>query len=201
MYVKRYIDADPRHVELFMLQAETRALSLHRRANSHHAWFFIGILLCLFFAWITWDDSYEARNSPWYQDLRNKKTTVAVASAPKLNVQESIRTTLWKVSADFSNNVDVNFDGQTNCIDAAVRFYQYFPDKDLVCILLNYNPPKGMNHLFNGVFIDGAWRAIEPQAYYKNWTGNDFYMRVIWKDQYDSSLNKDVTQDYIKYVK
>jgi hypothetical protein len=31
-----------------------------------------------------------------------------------------------------------------NCIDAAVLFYQYFPDKDKVCIELNYNPDTGL---------------------------------------------------------
>jgi len=94
---------------------------------------------------------------------------------------------------------DVNGDDKHNCIDAAVLFYQYYPDKSKVCIELNYNPKKEFNHLFNCIFTDGIWRAIEPQTYAGG--NSDYLMRSMWGTSYDNLYNKDVTSEYIKYVK
>lgn len=105
-----------------------------------------------------------------------------------------IDATLQKVQA---NKKDVNKDGKVNCIDYAVLFYQYYPYKDEVTISLNVNPKTGMNHLFNVILINGTWRAIEPQTE----PGNIYFMRDVWGSKYDSTLNKVVTNDYLKYVK
>jgi hypothetical protein len=56
-----------------------------------------------------------------------------------------------------------------------------------------------MNHLFNCVLIDGVWRAIEPQAYWKN--NSSYWMKDNWGSKYDNSKNKDVTNDYLRYLK
>jgi len=98
----------------------------------------------------------------------------------------------WKMT-------DVNGDGLHNCIDAAVLFYQYYPDKNKVCIELNYNPKTGFNHLFNCVFTEGVWKGIEPQSYATN--HSNYYMSSSWGSQYDNTYNRDVTNEYKKYVK
>jgi hypothetical protein len=106
---------------------------------------------------------------------------------------------LNKVKAQKERGADVNGDGLHNCIDASVLFYQYFPDKNKVCIEANdkMSPP----HLFNCVLIDGTWRAVEPQAYWKG--HNLYFMRDVWGEEYTSvaSNNHDVTHEYRRYVK
>jgi len=110
-----------------------------------------------------------------------------------------IDATLRKVAVDYKAKADVNKDGKTNCIDAAVLFYQYFPEKEYVCIELNYNEHTGLNHLFNCVFIDGVWRAIEPQTFAVG--RSSYWMSDVWGYQYDPSFNKDDTLNYLQYVK
>jgi hypothetical protein len=95
--------------------------------------------------------------------------------------------------------IDVNADGKHNCIDAAVLFYQYYPDKSKVCIELNNNPTTKMNHLFNCVFTDGTWKAIEPQAYATN--NANYSMKAVWGYKYDKSYNRDATEEYKRYIK
>lgn len=109
----------------------------------------------------------------------------------------NIERTLWRVAENWERN-DVNNDGKNNCIDAAILFYQYFPNKNEVRIMLNYNPPE-MNHLFNAVLINGVWREIEPQAYS---TGhNSYWMRDVWGSSYNRRFNKNATRDYLRYVR
>ena len=110
----------------------------------------------------------------------------------------NIDRTLRLVAENCKKN-DVNYDGKYNCIDAAVLFYQYYPEKSKVCIEVNCNSKTGMNHLFNCVFTDGVWKAIEPQAYANNYS--NYFMWAVWGSQYDNSYNRDVTSDYIRYVK
>jgi hypothetical protein len=47
-YIDKYVDADPRYMNLYMLQAEKQAISIRSVNNSHHISFWIGILLCLY---------------------------------------------------------------------------------------------------------------------------------------------------------
>jgi len=113
--------------------------------------------------------------------------------------QSAIVSTLHEVTKVMNANKDVNGDGLSNCIDAAVTFYKLYQDKSKVIIIRNYNRATGMNHLFNAVEIDGVWRAIEPQAFY---AGKDnYFMKNVWGAQYDSSFNVDSTDRYKVYVK
>ncbi|MDR1839642.1 MAG: hypothetical protein LBQ93_08705 [Treponema sp.] len=120
------------------------------------------------------------------------------SAVSKTSEHTNIDKTLRLVAEDWKKT-DVNGDGKNNCIDAAVLFYQYYPDKSKVCIELNVNPKTGMNHLFNCVFTEGVWKAIEPQSYANKHT--NYLMWAVWGSQYDNSLNRDVTSDYIRYVK
>ena len=110
------------------------------------------------------------------------------------NIEATLRTVAnkWK-------KTDVNGDGLYNCIDAAVLFYRYFPDKNKVCIEVNVNPKTGMNHLFNCVYTEGVWKAIEPQAYAKN--KKNYYMWAVWGSNYDRSYNCDVTEMWKIYAR
>jgi hypothetical protein len=111
-----------------------------------------------------------------------------------------VSSTLQKVAKDMKRKVDVNSDGLINCIDAAVLFYKYYPDKSNVTISVNENSATNFHHLFNVVLEpNGVWRGIEPQAVYSR--QKSVYMKDVWGSKYDSSLNKVVTKDYLKYVK
>jgi len=128
------------------------------------------------------------------------QASVRISSTPALknnSEHSNIDDTLFLV-AEHLNKIDVNNDGKHNCIDAAVLFYQYYPDKSKVCIEYNRNPNTGMNHLFNCVYTDGVWKAIEPQAYASN--HSNYLMRAVWGNQYEASYNRDITSEYIKYV-
>ena len=141
----------------------------------------------------------EIENS---QNVTNAVKTSARASSTSevKNTSEhaNIDKTLRLVDEKWKKT-DVNGDGLNNCIDAAVLFYQYYPDKSKVCIEINQNSKTGMNHLFNCVFTDGVWKAIEPQAYATN--HSNYLMRAVWGSQYDNSYNRDVTSYYLRYVK
>jgi hypothetical protein len=196
--IRNYVDADPRHLRLFMIQAETRAATIRSSSRRHHPIFALLVAACLLIAW----NSYRDEQKLLIQlGLKNEVTNTAPVprTINEADILGGITYALNQVSKDFERNIDVNADGLTNCIDAAVRFYYHFPYKDYVCILVNRNPNTGMHHLFNGVLINGVWRAIEPQAYYK--LHNIYYRRDIWGNQYDHTLNRYVTKDYLRYVK
>lgn len=103
-----------------------------------------------------------------------------------------------RLVAENWKKIDVNGDWLHNCIDAAVLFYQYYPNKSNVRIVLNKNPKTGMNHLFNYVFTDGVWEAIEPQAYCNSYS--NYLMRAVWGSKYDNSYDCDATYEYIRYT-
>jgi hypothetical protein len=123
----------------------------------------------------------------------------ASSSSNARNISEhaNIDKTL-KIVAEKWKKTDVNGDGLYNCIDAAVLFYQYYPDKSKVCIEVNKNPATGMNHAFNCVFTDGVWKAIEPQAYAIN--HSNYLMWAVWGNEYDNKYNYDATEEYKRYV-
>ena len=106
---------------------------------------------------------------------------------------------LVKTAIDLHNKIDVNGDRMINCIDAAVLFYKYYPDKRKVHIVLNRNYANDMNHLFNYVLVDSIWMAVEPQAHYAN--NNSIWMHYIWGLKYNSSKDKIVTKNYIIYIR
>jgi len=130
-----------------------------------------------------------------------RTTTAAKVAGSNINTSEhvNIDKTLRIVSERLQQKTDVNGDGLINYIDAAVLFYQYYPNKSKVCIEYNYNPKTDMDILFNCVFTDGVWRSVEPLAYY--YKNSSYWMKSIWGDKYDSRYNNDVTEKWKKYVR
>ena len=133
---------------------------------------FITIVICSLIGFYFWNNekSREIKTEN-RQNVTNASNMSARASSNSAvgNTSEhaNIDKTLRLVAENWKKN-DVNGDGLHNCIDAAVLFYQYYPNKNKVCIEINRNPKTGMYHLFNCVFTDGVWKAIEPQAYANN---------------------------------
>ena len=125
---------------------------------------------------------------------RTSSSTIARNTSERANIDKTL-----KIVAEIWKKTDVNGDGLHNCIDAAVLFYQYYPDKSKVCIEVNQNSKTGMHHLFNCVFTEGVWKAIEPQSYANN--HSNYLMWAVWGNQYDNSLNRDATNEYLRYVR
>ena len=158
------------------------------------------VFTILFFvlAWNSWKNKNE--NSTSNPSAATRTSTAVTTSRPNTNESQhaNIEATL-RIVAEKWKKTDVNGDGLYNCIDAAVLFYKYFPDKSKVCIEINVNPKTGMNHLFNCVFTEGVWKAIEPQAYATN--HSNYLMWAVWGSQYDKSLNRDVTERWKVYAR
>jgi hypothetical protein len=154
-------------------------------------------MLCFIF-FITLDD----QNPRQVLQTRNRQI---VNQAPPNNVSQrspehaSIDWTIRRVTELLRKNADVNGDGLTNCIDAAVLFYQLYPDKNNARIMINRNFIAGMNHLYISVFSGGIWIAVEPQAYHTNHCS--FLMQNVWGRRYDSRFSRDATQRYLRYVR
>ena len=168
----------------------------------HRIPFLVVIIFCLWAAHSNYKaEQRRAEMNPSHASIdRSAQSSRSTAAKQQQSIgYEEINATLETVARHFRNGVDVNGDGLTNCIDAAVLFYRHYPDKDKVSIILNNNPATGMNHLFNAVLIDGVWRAIEPQAFYGG--HSNFFMRDIWGAKYDHNLNRNVTADYLRFVK
>ena len=119
--------------------------------------------------------------------------------AQRTSEHAKIDQTLRKVTEQLRQRTDVNGDGLVNCIDAAVLFYQYYPDRNNVRIMRNINPATDFNHLFISVYTEGKWQCIEPQAYYTN--HRSYWMQSVWGRRYISVLNSDATQRFSVYAK
>ena len=164
----------------------------------------ITIAICVFlgFQYSNYEKSRTINNQVTQNTSNAVQASVRASSSSsevsRLSEHSKIDRTLRMVAENWKKT-DVNNDGLYNCIDAAVLFYQYYPDKNKVCISVNRNQNTGFNHLFNCVFTDGVWKAIEPQAYAMN--NSNYLMWASWGNKYDKSLNRDVTADYLKYVK
>ena len=207
-YVPQYVDAEPRQIKLFMMGAEQRATAI--RDSNYPLKAAIVVLLIIGIPFGLWVYSGYRQTEQLREGVASGRikppagTYLVNQSPPTAGVAEDwaqaqIRPTLSKVARDLKAKKDVNHDGLVNCIDAAVLFYQYYPDKSLVCIEVNRNDARGWHHLFNCVKINGTWRAIEPQAGYTN--RQSYWMRDVWPEKYNSALNRDVTTEYLKYVK
>jgi len=192
-----------------MTQAELQAGAIKATSGGHHLVFAILVAIFLTLGILGYRD-FKAADALIAQKMvqvrpvaQTKAVPVTQPSSPRPaavnNVRAMIDSTLKLVSRDLNNKVDINHDGIINCVDAAVLFYQHFPDKSKVQITLNKNDATKMHHLFNVVLIDEVWRAIEPQATWAN--KSSFYMTDVWSNQYDSRLNQNVTQHYIQYIK
>jgi len=203
--IYQYIDADPRHAALFMLEAEDQAADLieaNKRADSYIRTLILLIVGFILFGYFILSYKPDTYSQPIHVPMFHQIPEQPVRVQPKVSsstAEQNIDITLNRVARDLRNRVDVNADGLVNCIDAAVLFYKYYPVRNEVTITLNYNEATGMNHLFNVVKINENWRAIEPQAKYVN--NNSYWMRDVWGATYDSSKNTNATRDYIKYVR
>ena len=148
----------------------------------------------LVLAWFSWKNEKQA-NAPATTPFTRPNTNAAVTKTSEhVNIDKTLR-----IVAEKWRTTDVNKDGLYNCIDAAVLFYKYYPDKSKVCIEINVNPKTDMNHLFNCVFTDGVWKAVEPQSYYCN--RSNYWMGAFWGNQYDKIHNRDETQKWKVYAK
>jgi hypothetical protein len=163
----------------------------------------ITIIICSLIGFYFWNNEKQKKfDFESRQNVTNAVRASARASssavASSISEHVNIDKTL-KIVAEKWKKTDVNGDGLHNCIDAAVLFYQYYPNKSKVCIEVNINPNTEMNHLFNCVFTDGVWRAIEPQAYANN--HSNYLMWAVWENKYDVKYNRDATDEYKRYVK
>jgi len=163
----------------------------------------ITIAICSLIGCYFWsiEKSRDINNLVGYNTANASRASYRASYIPavkNLSDHANIDRTLRLVAANWEKT-DVNGDGLHNCIDAAVLFYQYYPVKSKVCIESNQNSQTGMNHLFNCVFTDGAWRAIEPQAYATNYP--NYLMYAVWGNKYDNSYNRDVTSKFKIYVR
>jgi hypothetical protein len=191
--IAAYVNADPRQIQLFMLQCELDASMLKNKSDIPK----LGILFVLLFVGFLifgciWD------NNKGREYIKNLKSREAIPTRVEPSNDE-IWTTMKKVTIALNKRTDVNNDGEINCIDASVLFYQYFPDKSRVCIEVNYNPKTQWYHSFNCIKINGIWRAIEPQSHWKG--HSSYWMRDIWPNNYEAKNNQDKTEKYKVYVK
>ena len=194
-YISNYIDADRRHRDLYMLQAENKAAMLKVSSRRRKPVLLLLTAVCLFFAFTTWLGEQQRIN-------RRVQAPQAVVRPQETTYQRTIRQineTLDIVANYMRRGVDVNRDGLVNCIDAAVIFFQYFPVRENVTISVNRHPTNGFHHLFNVVLVDGVWRAVEPQARFGG--KRSFWMRDVWPTLYDPQFNRVVTNDYLRYVR
>jgi hypothetical protein len=193
-----------------MLQAETRASSIKKTGQLHRIVCSILIIFCLHSAYRAYlgEQGRAARR----EFVQQQNATVPapplpvpqaapVVQHPVLNATQrrNIEQTLQRVATAMRNNVDVNNDGKTDCIDAAVLFYQWYPNRNEVRIIVNRNRETNMHHLFNSVLIDGAWRTIEPQAAFSG--RSSFLMEDIWHRDYNPHFDRNATSEYLKYVR
>jgi len=170
-----------------------------------HRGFAVITVIFLIFAWFSWKDEKQkderlASVSSSSPTTASRSITTATTTRSNTNdsQHENIEQTL-RIVAQKWETTDVNGDGKYNCIDAAVLFYKYYPDKSKVGIIINVNPKTDFNHLFNAVLINGRWIAIEPQAYATNY--KTYWMNDIWGNRYDNSYNRVATQIYARYAR
>ena len=192
VYLRKYTQASEPAIQMLLLQTDTVAEDDKCR-NRNSILKYVAIVL-LFVGLILYG-------------RRHNQEAIRAANPPTIQVEfrgtdTKIRNTLLKVSRDFRAGKDMNGDGRVNCIDAAILFYQYYPDKENVAILLNYNTTirPTFNHLFNAVrFEDNLWRAIEPQA--EILKGESYWMRDVWSKEFNPKFNEDQTWKWSKYAK
>jgi len=194
-FVRNYLPAemDDHAVKLLMLKADEEAWTVTMENHFKHigAAAFLASLLFVLMLW-----GYD----PLWMRVKDKTTilhdTHGLIADTGTEQHANIDKTLSKVAEELWKGRDVNWDRKLNCIDAAVVFYHYFPDKSKVKIMGNVY--RNFNHLFISVFTDGVWKAIEPQAYY---SGNkSYWMDDVWGSRYDMRYDKDETKLWRWYL-
>jgi len=196
VYIKHYGDFSPTDARLYMMEAGKFAYM--NKEDKITRWLCASIIIGFFafvvHAWITVDARIE----------QNRVAAGLAAPAKTINYKQedqrdNIKDALLYTKDKLSAHTDVNKDGLVNCIDAAVLFYGRYPDKSKVAIESNFHPDGKMQHLFNVVLVNGVWRAVEPQAYWKGHAS--YWMKDLWGDAYDNRYNVDETERYRGYVK
>jgi len=192
-YIYNYTNAEPAKINLLMLQAEDSAAALVDLVKEGNR----AIIAIILIPIAVLVGLYYLNNSKWFNGPLTPPTKGAV-EARYSDDENAVQSTLQKVAKGMTKKTDVNKDGKVNCIDAALLFYRYYPDKNKVRVYWNSNEAKDFNHLFNLVLVNGEWMGVEPQA---KFCGYDSYrMRPIWGDKYDYRLNKDVTDSWLQYL-
>jgi len=202
--VAQYVDADPRQLKLFMMQANTRAYAM-RASNRLPIAVGIGILVLIGLVWYSnyrFHQRIRETAYPTVQVAAPTATAPAAGSKPIIrfgggNEEYVVDHTLLLVEQFMAAETDMTGDGKSNCQDASVLFYSFFPDRDKVRIMVNYNPDTGMNHMFVYVLWNGQWYAIEPDSRYyatpigsRQWT---CLMTKLYGSRYVPALDKDYT--------
>jgi len=192
LHLQNYCTMTDQQCNLMMLQAENSA------SIEKHSLLLNVVSIIIFIAVITF-----IAITPMLWDMANMKNKI-VSKTVQYNVPPVSTQSPDKMINDTLKIVtrvahDTNGDGLVNCIDAAVLFYQYYPVRSEVKIILNYNRETGMNHLFNSVSVDGRWFTVEPQAYYNG--ERKYWMIDYWDSYYDARFDRDDTERYKKYVR
>jgi hypothetical protein len=91
---------------------------------------------------------------------------------------------------------DMNGDGLINCIDMAIQFYNIYPDRTIIRIIVQHNYKTDFHHLF--VMIEG--QGIEPAALlhsrYTADSGIQVGVEDYWGNRYDPKYDTDVTEHW-----
>jgi hypothetical protein len=121
------------------------------------------------------------------ETVRAQQTYVASTADEWARVKPTVDSVVWQTVADVKRDGDVDGDKIVTCVDYAIRFHELYPSSR---IIVNYNPSKNFNHLFNAIVLsDGSKVYIEPQGA-KN---GSYLIRDVWGSKYDKSFNKDET--------
>ena len=173
-----------------MLQADARASTIRGKRKVHRVIFAIIIVFCLRAAWTTY--------TPPAPRVVVTQLPVASRDTPTPTALVDIQDTLNIVAAYMRRGVDVNKDGVTNCVDASIVFYRYYPRKNEVIITTNRNAATDFYHAFVVVLVNGVWRGVEPQAVFAG--HSSYWMFDVWDERYDYTLNRTATRQYLPYV-
>ena len=195
--IMRYGYFDPDDAQLYMMQAEGNAYELAGEGNIVRDAVLLMLLVVLIFIGLAELGNYRAEK--YREALRKERSSPKDLPPGSTEEHASIRRTLRTVSDYMSGGTDLNGDGLTNCIDAAVIFYKHYPDKQRVRIIENKHPDGRMWHLFNSVYTNGKWLTVEPQAHYMGHT--KYWMKDIWKSVYDPRYDRNATEEYRSYAK
>ena len=188
IYLRKFTQASEPAIQMLMLQADTSAHDDKIRNRWKLLKYAVILAILIALSIHLWKYTHRYDTPP---------PTATITIAQKTHIK--IDTTLKHVAIDLRNHADVNDDGLTNCIDAAVLFYKYYPEKNNVAIMWNHNPTNKFSHLYNAVRDHDGWYSVEPQTLY---TGRTSYnMTDTWGSQYNIKYNTDVTEEYKKYVK
>jgi len=204
LYICNYGNFSPQDAKLYMLQARGSAREIHQAGKMWMLLFVPVILIAM--AWGCSQYTAEQTLKRFAKEDAQQKSQIwhnpkwDYIDSPKDIVPNSkeVWGVLQQVSYQMDGGVDVDHDGLSNCVDAAVVFYAYYHLLNgNVKIMENHNPNGKMFHLFNAVYIAGEWIYIEPQAVWKHQAS--YLMHDVWGDVYNPAYNVDKTDVYKKY--